>query len=106
MSESVKDFYIQQEVKNEALQQGFQEGFQQGFQEGIQQGIQQWRQQRLPSLVLRTLKRSIGELPTDIQKQVVSLSPEYLKDLVVDMFDFSSLNNLVDWLETLHRNNS
>jgi hypothetical protein len=50
-------------------------------------------------LVLRLLTRKVGPLPEAVQSRVVALPPEMLLDLSEALLDFSSLNDLTDWLK-------
>jgi hypothetical protein len=50
-------------------------------------------------LILRQLTRKVGPLPEAVQSRVVALSPDVLLDLSEALLDFSSLNDLTDWLK-------
>ncbi|MDJ0621193.1 MAG: DUF4351 domain-containing protein, partial [Calothrix sp. MO_192.B10] len=63
-----------------------------GKAEGIQEGE--------ASLVLRLLKRRIGELDSHLEERVGSLSVAQLEELGEALLDFSSMSDLLAWLET------
>ena len=65
-------------------------------EKGIETGIE--RGQR--SLILRQLHRRVGSLPDSVQSQVKALSLHQLEILSEALLDFSSLNDLSNWLET------
>jgi predicted transposase YdaD len=57
------------------------------------------RTEERQELVLRLLTRKVGLLPEAVQSRVVALSPDVLLDLSEVLLDFSSLNDLTEWLE-------
>ncbi|WP_341740288.1 Rpn family recombination-promoting nuclease/putative transposase [Microcoleus sp. CAWBG640] len=91
-----------QQGLQEGLQQGLQEGLQQGLQEGLQQGLQEGLQQGLQqgksNLVLRLLTQKLGTLDESIQARVLQLSSAQLDSLTESLFDFNTVDNLVNWL--------
>jgi len=91
-----------EEGKEEGLQQGREEGLQQGREEGLQQGREEGLQQGIISerlnLIQRFLDRKLGELPTEIKKSLYGLSPARLEDLSLAMLDFTSLDDLIEFL--------
>lgn len=64
-----------------------------GIQQGIQQGIQ-----REASLVLRQLNRRCGSLSPELQQRIQQLSVEQLEELGEELLDFTSVDNLTNWL--------
>jgi hypothetical protein len=73
---------------------GYERGIQQGRQEGIQEGVQGRR-----SLVIRLLQRRVGQLPQSAQTTVENLSLNQLDNLGEALLDFSTLDDLNNWLE-------
>jgi predicted transposase YdaD len=71
-----------------------QEGEQRGLQQGLQQGLQRER-----SLILRQLGRKLGAVPPETQLQIEALPPSTLEVLGEALLGFSSLDDLVDWLQ-------
>lgn len=59
------------------------------MQEGLQQGFQQGQ----AALILRLLKRRVGEIPPEIQTQISGLSIEQLEQLGEATLDFSNLTD-------------
>jgi predicted transposase YdaD len=57
------------------------------------------RTEERQELILRQLTRKLGPLPEAVQSRVVVLPPEMLLDLSEALLDFSSLNDLTDWLD-------
>jgi len=63
--------------------------------QGIQQGIQQERY----SLILRLLNRKLGQLSSEIETQVKTLSLNNLEQLTDELLNFNDTSDLVNWLE-------
>ena len=63
------------------------------YQEGKFEGTQ--------SLILKQLTRRLGSVPTEVKAQVEVLSIEQLESLAEALLDFSSLEELQRWLETV-----
>jgi predicted transposase YdaD len=69
--------------------------YQEIFETGEQRGIQRER-----SFILRQIVKKVGELPQDIRSSIELLSIDLLEALGEDLLDFSSLQDLQNWLET------
>lgn len=65
-----------------------------GFEQGIQQGIQQQI-----TFIMRMLNAKIGNLSPELESQVRSLPINELQDLGIALLNFSSLEDLISWLE-------
>ncbi len=78
---------IYQEIK----QEGIREGIREGIQEGIQRGER--------ALILRLLRRKIGDLSVAMQQQIDQLSPDRLDTLGDALLEFSTAADLADWLQ-------
>lgn len=50
-------------------------------------------------LVLRQLQKRVGELPEDVKKQVQSLSLQDLEALGEALLDFTTMDDLLNWLQ-------
>jgi len=50
-------------------------------------------------LVLRQLSRCLGEIPPNIQTQIEQLNLEQTESLAEALLDFTSLEDLLTWLE-------
>jgi predicted transposase YdaD len=73
----------------------YQEIFETGEQQGEQRALQ-----REKTLILRLIVRKVGELPQDIRSSVELLSIDRLEALGEALLDFTSLQDLRDWLGT------
>ena len=80
-----------QEILKEGLEKGEKQGLQQGMQQGLQQGEL--------SLILRQLTRRFGSLDNSLREQISQLSIFQLEALAESLLDFSSLADLLSWLE-------
>lgn len=65
------------------------------YQEGIEEG----REKEAETLVLRLLKRQVGELSPALKAQTKALPVERLEDLGEALLDFKGMDNLVNWLQ-------
>jgi hypothetical protein len=67
-------------------------------------GIEQGRQEvlkRETDLVLRLLKRKLGEIGSEVEARVRGLEISQLEDLGEALLDFLSLDDLTAWLSHL-----
>jgi predicted transposase YdaD len=65
---------------------------------GYERGEQEGRQKQAQELVLRLLKRRVGELAPEVQERIQSLSLEQLEALGEALLDFTGLEDLLSWL--------
>jgi predicted transposase/invertase (TIGR01784 family) len=73
-------------------------------EEGREEGRLEERSQTLArqrSLLIRLLPRTVGELSDDIEAQINQLSIEQLESLNELFLDFKTMNDLVDWLNSI-----
>lgn len=70
-----------------------------GVEQGMQQGMQQGWLDATSKLVLRQLKRRIGEIDEKTKSQIVSLPLAQLEQLSEDLLDFERPEDLQNWLE-------
>ncbi len=82
---------VYEKWRQETLQEGRQEGRQEGMQLGLYQGER--------SLVLRLLSRRIGNLTPNVVSRVEALSLPQLEMLGEAPLDFTSLDDLMAWLQ-------
>jgi predicted transposase/invertase (TIGR01784 family) len=68
------------------------------YQEAREEGREEGRQAGETAVVLKQLQRKLGELPNEIQAQIMALSIEQLELLAEELLDFSKLENLTAWL--------
>ena len=91
------------QLMREGIQAGRQEGMQAGRQEGMQAGRQEGMQAGIiagqRALILRLLERRIGAINPDVVSRIGELSIEQLESLVEEVVGFSSLSDLMVWLD-------
>lgn len=93
----------QQGIVSRGIEEGLQrarvqlmrEGMQAGRQEGMQEGIRAGQR----ALILRLLERRVGAVNPDVVSRIGELSVEQLESLVEEVVGFSSLSDLMVWLE-------
>jgi predicted transposase/invertase (TIGR01784 family) len=73
------------------------------LQKGLQQGLQQGLLQGEATLILRQLTKRFGEVEPQLQEQVRELSIEQLEALGEMLLDFSTVEDLVTWLDELEQ---
>jgi Domain of unknown function (DUF4351) len=83
---------VYEKWRQETLQEGRQEGELKGRQEGRQEGER--------SLVLRLLSRRIGNLSPNVVSKVEALSLPQLELLGEALLDFTSVDDLMTWLQS------
>ena len=66
------------------------------YQEILQEG----RQEGEATLVLRQLTRRFGTLAPELRAQISQLSIAQLEELGEALLDFSSMQDLIGWLQT------
>ena len=91
------------QLMREGMQAGRQEGMQAGIQAGRQAGIQEGIRAGQRALILRLLERRIGAINPDVVSRIEELSVEELESLVEEVVGFSSLSDLMVWLEQNNR---
>lgn len=77
----------------------YQEAKEEGRLEGRQEGQLEGRQQEAANLVFRLLSRRFGELSQELRERISNLPLSVLEDLSEALLDFSSLDDLLTWLE-------
>jgi flagellar biosynthesis/type III secretory pathway protein FliH len=94
---------FKQDEKEEVMQivtSWMQEGIEQGIKQGIEQGIKQ-RIEQEKDLILRMLRRKLGEIDTGLETKVKRLKIKQLELLAEELLDFSSLDDLQAWLDKI-----
>ena len=86
---------IEQGIKR-GIEQGIEQGIGQGIELGIGQGIE-----REKTLILRQLKRKLGEINLSLETKIMQLSIDNVEALGEALFDFSTVEDLINWLNTL-----
>lgn len=69
------------------------------YQEIEQEIRQRVRQEEGASLVLRLLTRRLGQIAPEMRSQIQQLTVAQLEELGEALLDFSSVQDLTDWLQ-------
>jgi predicted transposase YdaD len=68
-------------------------------EEGREEGRKEGQQQEAVNLLLRLLRRRCGNLSDELTQRISNLPLSVLEDLSEALLDFSSLDDLLAWLE-------
>ncbi|NCS37445.1 MAG: DUF4351 domain-containing protein, partial [Microcystis aeruginosa G11-01] len=68
----------------------------QGIEQGIERGIE-----REKTFIIRQLKRKLGEINLALETKIMQLSIDDVEALGEALFDFSTVEDLINWLNTL-----
>ena len=79
----------------------YQEIIQEGRQKGLQEGRQEGRQEGEAGLVIRLLRRRLGQLADNHVEQIQKLSVPQLEDLGDALLDYTEMADLVGFLAKL-----
>ncbi len=77
----------------------FLEKLQAAEQQGEVKGRHEGKTEEGQSLILRLLKRQVGNLSIDLEAQIKTLPLVQLEELGEALLDFNRMNDLVDWLD-------
>jgi predicted transposase YdaD len=69
------------------------------YREAEQEGNVKGRQEEAQSLILRLLKRRVGNISIDLEARIKTLTLAQLEELGEALLDFSQMADLVAWLE-------
>jgi len=72
----------------------------------MRRGIEQGRREGEVLIVMRLLKRKVGELEPEVEAQVRSLEVAQLEKLSEGLLDFEQMGDLTNWLRNLERGES
>ncbi|MFM5888662.1 MAG: Rpn family recombination-promoting nuclease/putative transposase [Dolichospermum sp.] len=92
---------IQQGIER-GVQQGMEQGIERGIQQGIEQGIERGRQEAITKekdLIVRQIKRKVGNIDMELETRVKSLNLEVIELLAEAIFDFATAEDLRNWLD-------
>ena len=102
----VEERQFQQEIStfSQPVQEGvmqittswMRQGIELGIEQGIEQGIE-----RKKTLILRQIKRKLGEINPSLETKIMQLSIDDVEVLGEALFDFSTVEDLINWLNTL-----
>ncbi|MGO8752185.1 MAG: DUF4351 domain-containing protein [Thermoguttaceae bacterium] len=73
-----------------------------GLEQGRREGRQEGRQEGERTLLLRQLRKRLGDLDPVVEEQIASLSADHLGQLGEALFDFNVPADLDAWLQS-HR---
>jgi predicted transposase YdaD len=68
------------------------------YQDIFQQGVQKGRQEGESLMLVRFLRRQLGELSPAIETQINAIPQSQLEVLADRLHEFSQLSDLTDWL--------
>jgi hypothetical protein len=102
----VEEIQFQEEIStfSQPVQEGvmqittswMRQGIEQGIERGIEQGIE-----REKTFILRQLKRKLGKINPSLETKIMQLSIDDVEVLGEALFDFSTVEDLINWLNTL-----
>ena len=75
-------------------------------QQALERGMERGMERGKSELIVRNMRRLIGEISPDIQTRICELNLENLDNLGDAMFDFESFSDLVTWLQQHSRNST
>ena len=68
-------------------------------EKGLVRGRQEGRQEEGATIVLRQLRRKVGEIPLELEAQIQSLEVDQIETLGEALLDFEGLDDLTSWLD-------
>jgi hypothetical protein len=94
----VEEIQFQEEIStfSQPVQEGVMQITTSWMRQGIEQGIE-----REKTLILRQLKRKLGEINPSLETKIMQLSIDDVEVLGEALFDFSTVEDLINWLNTL-----
>ncbi|MFM6591928.1 MAG: DUF4351 domain-containing protein, partial [Dolichospermum sp.] len=72
------------------------------MEQGIEKGIQQGRQEAIvkeKDLIVRQIKRKVGNINIELENRVKSLNIEVIEVLAEAIFDLDTVEDLQNWLD-------
>ncbi len=94
----VEERQFQEEIStfSQPVQEGVMQITTSWMRQGIEQGIE-----REKTLILRQIKRKLGEINPSLETKIMELSIDDVEVLGEALFDFSTVEDLINWLNTL-----
>lgn len=74
-------------------------GYKRGKEDGRKEGREKGRKEGEQAIILRQLSRRFGELLPQVRARVKSMNSTQLEVLGEALFDFTSIDDLNNWLE-------
>ncbi len=78
------------------LEQGLEQGLERGLERGLEQGLARER-----NLIIRLIKRKLGAIDVDIESRIMPLNIDDLERVGEALLDFSTGEDLTNWLNAL-----
>jgi hypothetical protein len=72
-----------------------------GYDRGKKQGQEEGAQRQARSLILLQLEQKFGTLPTETTEQISALELDQMGNLAIALLNFSSVEDLANWLRQL-----
>ncbi|WP_373478899.1 Rpn family recombination-promoting nuclease/putative transposase [Geminocystis sp.] len=94
---SLINLYFREDIMQESVV--YNKIIEKGIQQGIQQGIQETKIYEV-QLILRLLKKRLGNINPQLQNKIGNLSFEELENLGEDLLDFQNESDLSNWLQS------
>ena len=80
-------------------QEILKEGLQRGEEQGLQRGLQQGKEEGKADLLIRLLSKRFGNLDSFLESRIRELAVTKIEALGDNLFDFSGLDDVNNWLE-------
>ncbi|KAB0239589.1 DUF4351 domain-containing protein [Microcystis aeruginosa EAWAG127a] len=93
-----EEIQFQEEIStfSQPVQEGVMQITTSWMRQGIEQGIE-----REKTLIIRQLNRKLGEINPALETKIMQLSIDDVEALGEALFDFSAVEDLINWLNTL-----
>ena len=87
------------EIVTSWMEKGIEQGIKQGIEQGIKQGIEQGIEQGEQKIIKKQIKRRFNNITPSLENRINELSIEQIESLADAIFDFQSVDNLINWLD-------
>ena len=87
------------EIVTSWMEKGLKQGLEQGMEQGLEQGLKQGQRQEARALVLRQLRKRLGDLDSEPEARIEALSTARLEELGEALLDFRDPEDLTLWLQ-------
>lgn len=86
---------VEQEQIMEIVTSWMEKGIEKGIEQGIEQGIEKGEQK----IIKKQLKRRFNNITPSLENQINELSVQQMESLADAIFDFQSVDDLINWLD-------